>query len=302
MRDRLERIAAWAREQVDTALEPVPRFGVSEYVTRFADHGEPEDWTDLGPVPRAEERYRPQGLVYDDGQLWLTDHHRNARSYLYRVEPATCEVTFEAPMPGGALHPGGLALHDGLLWVLDYVSTQLLAIDPEQTLETGRVAVGARFPTGLAAASGLATLPIDGKTYIALSDFLWRLQTTPPRPDGSARTYIVPASSIEDLGEASVEELAVLAYDNGGFSQGLTWTGDVLLEACNNLGYDRVEVLDVRDAIRAGDPELIDRRGAFLGPGPMIEDLATDGERLWTTDEGTFRVYERSGIPEALRG
>ncbi len=300
MRDRLERIAAWAREQVDTALEPVPRFGVTDYVTRFARHGEPEDWTELGPVPRARERFRPQGLAFDGEMLWLTDHHRNARSHLYRLDPASLEVSLDARMPAGALHPGGLALHDGLLWALDYVSTQLLAIDPERTLETGHVHVEARLATGLAAASGLTGLTVDGETYLAFSDFLWRLQTTPPRPDGSAMTYVVPADALDALGKATVPELAVLAYDNGGFSQGLTWDGDALLEACNNLGIDRVEVLDVRDAIRAGDPELIDRRGAFLGPGPMIEDMATDGERLWTSDEGTFRVYERPGVPEPL--
>lgn len=270
---------------------------MQDYLAHRPSTGRPEDWREIAPVPRASERFRPQGLVFDDGVLWLTDHHRNTRSHLYRIDPGTGEVLFDAPLPAGMLHSGGLALHEDRLWAVDYVSTMLYAIDPVATLETGRVQVEARYGTGLTAASGLGALEVDGIVYLAISDFLWRMQTTPPRPDGTAQTYLLPASTLAQLDEAGVPELATIAYPNGGFSQGLVWDGEVLFEACNNVGIDRVEILDVRDAIRGRDASLIRRRGSFAGPGPMIEDLATDGERLWTTDEGTFKLYEHPDPP-----
>lgn len=284
----------WLFEQVDGLVERGPRIGARSYLTDLPEAGSREDWTDLGPVPRAEAGYRPQGLAYEDEHLWLTDHRRNEESYLYRLPLDGDGPDFQALMPAGAVHPGGLARVDDRLWVLDYVSRHLYAIDHEASLSEGRVVLDEHHPTGLPAASALASLTVDGTRYLAMSDFLWRMQTTPPRPDGTARTYVIPYDRVDELGTLSVPDLAVLSYDNGGFSQGLVWDGEHLLESCNNVGVDRIEVLDVAEAIETGDPAHIDREPAIEAPGPMVEDLASDGQRLWTTDEGTFRLYERS--------
>lgn len=284
----------WLFGRADELLQKVPRIGARSYLTDLPEVGSRDDWTDLGPVPRAEAGYRPQGLTYDDGHLWLTDHRRNEESYLYRLPLDGDGPEFEALMPAGAVHPGGLTLVEDRLWVLDYVSRHLYAVDPEASLSQGRVVLVEHHSTGLPAASALASLTVDGTRYLAMSDFLWRMQTTPPRPDGTARTYIVPYDRVDELRSLNVPDLAVLDYDNGGFSQGLVWDGEHLLESCNNLGVDRIEVLDVAKAIETGDAADIDREPAIEAPGPMVEDLASDGERLWTTDEGTFRLYERA--------
>lgn len=292
--ERVADAARWLIARADEAIDRLPRLGTTSYVTDLPREGSPDDWTDRGPVPRAAQGFRPQGLAHADGHLWLTDHRRNAESYLYRLPPEGGEPSFEARMPAGAVHPGGLTVVDDRLWALDYVSTHLYAIDPDASLSRGRVVLDEYHPTGLPASSALASLTVDGARYLAVSDFLWRMQTTPPRPDGTARTYVVPYDRVPDLGTSTVPELAVLSYDNGGFSQGLVWDGEHLLEARNNVGIDRVEVLDVADAIRQRNPSLVERRASLHAPGPMVEDLATDGQRLWTTDEGTFNLYERA--------
>lgn len=271
------------------------RLGVVEYLLATPSQGTGSDWREVAPVPRAEQRYRPQGLVFADGKLWLTDHHRNRHSFLYRLDPDTGACQVQARMPDRARHPGGLAWDGTHLWAMDYVSATLFRIDPEATAATGRAQVLEAYDTGLPAASALTIAAIDGREHMVLSDYLWRLYVLPPVPDGTGRTYVVPVDRIPSLAERSIPELAVLSYDNGGFPQGLTWLDGRLLEAVNNAGLDRIEVLDVADAVRSGDPGRIGRGPTLAGPGWMIEDLATDGERLWTTDEGTYRLYVRDG-------
>lgn len=273
--------------------------GLVDYVMGAPDLDEPHRWRDVGPVPRAEERYKPQGLALVEDELWLTDHHRNRRSHLYRIDPETANVRMEVRMPEEARHPGGLTYDGSHLWAVDYVSARLYRIDPEATRDEGEVRIEASYPTGLPAASALERFETGNRTCFAFSDFLWRQYTIPPVPDGSRRTYLLPEERLPELGKAGVPELSVLSYDNGGYPQGLVWLDGFLLEAVNHHARDWIRVLDVDRALDCGDADEIEREATIPGPASMIEDLATDGTRLWTTDEKTYRLYEH---PRPLSG
>lgn len=271
-----------------------PRIGLRSYVFSSAARGSREDWSAIGPVPRAAQRFRPQGLTFADDALYLGDHYRNLESYLYQVDPATREVIFEARTPAGAVHPGGLAAEGRWLWMLDFVSEELYRLDREASLAEGRVVVDERWATGLDAPSALAFLETDEGRFLAFSDYLWTLQTWPMLPAGSGRTYLVPVDRIDELDQRPLPALARVSYPNGGFSQGLAWDGEHLLEAANNLGVDRVEVREVTEALATGQPQRIQQLGSFAGPATMIEDLALDDGTLYTTDEGDYMLYERA--------
>lgn len=291
--DRLEALLDGLRSTGRWLASGGGRLGLGEYVLAAPTRGRESDWRALARVPRAEQGYNPQGLTVAGSHLWLTDHHRNRHSFLYRLDPDTGEADVHARMPASARHPGGLAYDGTHLLALDYVSARLYRIDPRATVETGQAHLVDVAPTGLKAASALALARIDGRAYLVLSDYLWRLYLLPPVPDGSGLTYLVPLDRVDELGPRSVPDLATLAYDNGGFSQGLAWLDGHLLEAVNNAGTDRIEILDVAAAVRDGDAGAVERLGSVAGPAWMIEDLATDGQRVWTSDEGTYRLYAR---------
>lgn len=252
------------------------------------------DWQALGPSPDGEQAYPPQGATVANDDLLLTNHWNEARSELYQVDPESGTVLAQATLPSEATHTSGLAWDGEWLWAVDHAANTLYQLDRAATFETGAAVVEASYDTGLRGASGLTVLEVDDSAYLAVSDFVWSIQTTPMLPMGSARTYVVPRPTLDEPG--SLTDAAILSYPNGGYSQGLTWDGTYLYESLNNLGTDRVEVLDVEAAVRERDGNRVTRLGSFAGPAGRIEDLATDGETLWTTDEGTYELYRLDAL------
>jgi len=254
-----------------------------------AEYKTKSEWTRVRDSPDGEERYPPQGITVGDDSLFITNHWDGAKSGLYRVDPETGEIRSRAVMPAEAKHTSGLTWDGEWLWALDHESNYLYKIDVEETFEREAAVVEEQFDTGLRGASGLTLLEVNGNEFFAMSDFLWTIETTPSLPVGSACTYISPRSQIE--AGVEVQEAASYAYPNGGYSQGLTWDGTYLYESLNNIGTDRIEVLDVAHVLADNATEDIEWLESFEGPAGRIEDLGTDGDRLWTTDEGTYDLY-----------
>jgi glutamine cyclotransferase len=252
------------------------------------------EWTDVAPSPGADENYPPQGMVVVDDELIVTNHWHGEASALYRVDIDTGEVRDTAKMASEATHTSGLAWDGEWLWAVDHTTSRLYRLDRRATFEAGRAVVEDAYDTGLRGASGLTTLVVDGRRYIAVSDFVWTIETAVPLPLGTGRTFLASLEWVR-RGEP-VPDAAVCAYHHGGYSQGLTWDGRYLYESLNNLGTDRIEVRDVLPAVRSPAVATVDLVGSFPGPAGRIEDLGTDGQRLWTTDESTYRLYRLDSL------
>ena len=130
---------------------------------------------------------------------------------------------------------------------------------------------------------------IGSDVYLAISDFL-----------NTHRTYLIHRDKVPQLNQSSLPELATICYRNGAFSQGLTWDGRYLYEAIGNRSTDRIEVYDVTQALVQGDSALVRNLGSFTAPGKMVEDMATDGRRLWTSDEHSYHWYVLPDLPDLL--
>jgi hypothetical protein len=113
-----------------------------------------------------------------------------------------------------------------------------------------------------------------------------------------ARTYLVPLDRVGDLRVRPIANVASLSYVNGGFSQGLAWDGHYLYESANAIGSSEIRVLDVAAAIDRGDASAVREVGRLAAPAGAVEDLETDGDTLWTSDESSFRFYRLTGLPQ----
>jgi hypothetical protein len=246
-------------------------------------------WTDLGPVPGADLRYPPQGLTWTGKHLVFTNHWNDKRSGLYVLDPFPLRVLAESAMPPEAVHTSGLAWDGESFWAVDYRDNRLYRFSWDPDGPDREPAFRASHPTGLQGTSAIASLRVEGIGYLAISDFR-----------GTRSTYFLRTDRVSELDRGPLPAVADLAYRNGGFSQGLVSDGEYLYEAVNNWGTDRIEVMDVKPALACRDPSKIVFLGAFRGPGPSIEDLATDGRRLWTSDESTYRFYVLEDL-EAVR-
>lgn len=253
-----------------------------------------DHWSEISNSPGAENEYPPQGMTYIDGELVVSNHWQGECSCLYRIDPVTGEIIDSAMMPEVAKHTSGLTWDGESLWAIDHASNILYRLDKAATFRTGEAVIEARFDTGLLGSSGLTSLSVAETEYLAVSDFLWTMETAIPLPIGTARTYVVPVAAVED--GQSISEAATVEYDNGGYSQGLTWDGSYLYESVNMLGVNKIELLNVEEALTGetrGDVELV---GSFEAPGYFVEDLGTDGKSLWTTDEFAYGLYELADL------
>jgi hypothetical protein len=243
-------------------------------------HARPASWTDLGPVPAADLRYPPQGLAWTGKRLVFTNHWNDRSSGLYLLDPLPLRIVAESGMPAEAVHTSGLAWDGESLWAVDYRVNRLYRFSWNPDGPHREPAFQASYPTGLEGTSAIASLTVEEIRYLAISDFR-----------RTRSTFLLRADRVPELERSSLPVAADLRYRNGGFSQGLAWDGSYLYEANNNWGIDRIDVIDVRRALKDRDPSKIAFLGSFRGPGPSIEDLATDGRRLWTSDESTYRFY-----------
>lgn len=257
------------------------------------------DWERVADTPEVNEEFSPQGITAVDGKLLFTNHWDGAKSVLYRLDQSTGEVEASAPMPSEAKHTSGLAWDGDNLWAVDHDSNLLYKIDLEATFDRGEVIVEEEWPTGLRGTSGLTLIEEDGREYLAVSDFLWTIETTPSLPVGTGRTFIAPLDRIDT--EGSVRAAAEVSYSNGGYSQGLTWDGTYLYESVNILGTNRIDVLDVSTALSQGNGSEPERLVSFEAPGYFVEDLATDGTSMWTTDEHSYGLYRFDKLNQIRR-
>jgi hypothetical protein len=235
-------------------------------------------------------------MTVADGELIVANHWNGTKSVLYRVDAKTGDVLTRADMPTAAKHTSGLAWDGEWLWAVDHACNTLYRLEFTETFTRGTAAVDLKIPTGLRGSSGLAMPVVDGRPFVAISDFVWTTESAVPLPIGSAKTYLAPMERVLEC-ERFLPEVQC-AYDNGGYSQGLAWDGEYLYESLNELGTDRIDVLDVDAVTEDSDRGTVTRVGSFEGPGDRIEDIGTDGEKLWTTDEGTFRLYRLDDLTE----
>ncbi|MDR1109494.1 MAG: hypothetical protein LBP92_02065 [Deltaproteobacteria bacterium] len=238
------------------------------------------EWKSLGHIPGHDQKVTPQGLEYIDGHLILSVSVNNKENVIYGLSLSDDSYVIDSMfvMPYEAVHTSGLAWDGQVLWAIDYMSDAIYRIDLEKSFETGRAAVTGRVATGLSGSSSITFCRINGKSYLAVSDFM-----------NSGYTYLVEADKI--LTPTPVEDKAAHKYKNRFFSQGLMWDGTYLYEANGDLGHDTIYQIDLQNALHSKDMKSSVVR-KYRAPSRMVEDLATNGSLVWTTDEETLQIYQ----------
>lgn len=240
-------------------------------------------WMDLGPTPFGERGFTPQGMSCANGRILFANTWKNLHSRVYEYDP--CNMRQELrffDMPSPAVHTSGLCWDGECLLAVDYISNRAYCIDLEDSLACHQAKVRGEFDTTLKGTSACCLMEFEGRKVLAISDFM-----------RSKATIFVDYGAALKSGSAA--GAIVFQYRNEGFSQGLEYIHGFLFESENKLGRDVINQIDIerlkicRNARQATVRQI-------CGPSSMIEDLAWDGEYLYTSDEGTFRFY-RASLP-----
>ena len=188
--------------------------------------------------------------------------------------------TFDMPLDidgKAAVHTSGLAWDGTYLWAVDFKSNLAYCMDLERSLAEGQPSVIGYFDTTLSGTSACCFVDFQGERYLAISDFMNSCRTIFVKPDPSLEQHTAK-NSIQ------------FSYLNEGFSQGLEFIDGYLWESENKIGIDVINKMDLsllgktRDAQRSTITQ-------YNAPSKMVEDLAWDGECMWTSDESDFNFY-----------
>lgn len=236
-------------------------------------------WKTIGYTPRAHRRYAPQGMTFIDGALVMAECWDDKRQLLYVIQADDngYDVVRTIDMPSEAVHTGGLEWDGEHVWAVDYVSNKIYTIDWAATLESGVAQIINECETGLKGSGSLARMTLNDIDMVVISCFM-----------NSGKTYFVPVD--EAFGTGSIEDKAIASYKNPIYVQGMMAYNGCLYEAANALGKDLIFKIDPHLAIRAGDYSkgIVAR---YCAPSKMIEDIAFDGQRWWTSDESSYQIY-----------
>jgi len=240
-------------------------------------------WDDRGPTPMGEKGYTPQGMTWVDGKIIWANTWKNRRSRVYEIDPNTMEILRSFDMPNRAVHASGLAWDKKHLWAVDHISNRAYCIDLQASLASSKIKLIGEFDTTFQGTSACCIVELDGRTYLAISDFMHTKKTIFVRPE-EAITAGTAAEAIE------------FSYRNEGFSQGLEFARGFLWESENKIGIDVINKMSLTKLRETGDARKA-TIAQYNAPSKGVEDLAWDGRYMWTSDESLFRFF-RTNLEE----
>jgi len=235
------------------------------------------NWEDRGPTPLGDQGYTPQGLTWVEGRLIFANSWKDTRSRVYEFDPESMCVLRSFDMPPEAVHTSGLAWDGKHLWAVDYKSNLAYCLDLERSFTTGQASVVGSFATTLRGTSACCFVPWNGRTCLAISDFMRTRRTLLVRHD-------------EALAAGSAAGCVEFTYWNEGLSQGLEFFDGHLFESENKWGVNVINQISLEKLRETASSRRSTVR-QFAAPSRGVEDLAWDGEWLWTSDETVFRFF-----------
>ncbi len=265
----------------------------NKYFFYFEDNIAPIEWKTQIDTPGFKKSYKPQGLVYVDNHLFISNHWDDTGSRVYKLDiQDKYSIAGYFDMPKDATHTSGLGFDGKYLWAVDYKSNNVYKINPETSILEKKAQIVGKFNSGLKGLSACTFVKMDGREnpHLLYSDFR-----------NSRTNYIIDQE--QALKDGFVNDRHIIAaFKNAGFSQGLTWTGEFLLDSHGKIGIDAIYIIDLEKAIKAKTySKAIER--IIEAPSDMVEDMAFNKETstLWTSDESTFKLYSTKILPEVLK-
>jgi hypothetical protein len=198
-------------------------------------------------------------------------------SMVFRISRETHAIRGSFEMPRAATHTSGLAWDGQCIWAVDFSARRCYEVDAARSFSTGVAQIVATFDTGLDGTSACCFVTFNGAQVLAISQFRKDRQT-------------VFVNHQEAINDGSAQRHKVFSYRNGGFSQGLEFDGKYLYESENRAGRSIINKIDL-GLLTSTKDSFLSTVAQLDAPGWGVEDLAWDGQRLWTADEFSFRLY-----------
>lgn len=221
--------------------------------------------------------YSPRAVSGDGKRLFLTFYKPSAPILLTVIRSAKQEILKKIEIPKIFGKLSGMDYFEDKLWLINYESGKIIVVDAGSSLNSGSFIVMDEIETGIEGVNGLAFVTVNGKVYLALSDFL-----------KEGRTYLVDYARMkkgDGFGRSLCHKIR-----NYNFSQGLAFDGRYLYDANSFFGFDRIFKIDLQKAVvnETYNDAIIE---VFASPDQMIKDIFIDHDGIWTVDEFALKLY-----------
>jgi|GEM_PF-1571251 len=249
-------------------------------------------WEEVFALENLNPEYVPQGIAVHDDLVYHTIHKKDTKSILiiFRKSDPTLLVVKELELPPEATHTSDLTVYKGHFYAIDYHSNYIYQLDFKELRHKLKLKVirKVRVTKPDRQFGSFEIVEHEGKEYLFVTTFL---------KDNRMYVFDFDAFFRQRLG---FEKSLLFSIESSFFTQGLclSSTAKSLFHSVNRFGVDFIFELDIRRLLLTKNyRESITR--SFLGPDKMIEDLAVQGDTVYTSDEYVNKVY-RANLTEAV--
>ena len=259
--------------------------GFFSFLSADAPHKE-ITWTKLYDVKSINEDYVPQAIeVYKDYVLFSA-HAKDRKTVLivFKKTAEKLEYLFEVDLPEEATHTSDFSIVGEILYAIDYASNRIYQIDLPSLINEKKLVVDEGFYLDMGRTGSLVIIDVKGEPYIFITQFIY---------SNKLKGFKLSELKNKTLDHSKIE------YEicNHRFVQGLYAKDNKLYIASNNFGIDTIRVVDIAKMLEFND--VADATITTMNtPYKMSEDLVVYQNKIITSDEETFFIYESETLQD----
>lgn len=241
-------------------------------------------WKEIFALKDLNEDYIPQGIAVGEDVVYHTIHKKDAKSVLivFKKNDPTLKLVKELDLPPEATHTSDLTIYKGDFYAIDYHSNYIYQLDYKELKNklVLRVVRKVRVTKSGRQFGSFEIVEHNGREYLFVTTFL---------KDNRMYVFDFDLFFRQRLG---FDKSLLFSVESSFFTQGLCLSSSAksLFHSVNRFGVDFIFELDIERLLSTKDYRRSILR-SFLGPDKMIEDVAIEGDLLYTSDEYVHKIF-----------
>ncbi len=242
-------------------------------------------WKKIFDLKKISDKYVAQGIVKYKKYLIYSIHEKNKKSFILIFVEKDGELKFvsKQEMDLEATHTSDLTIFEDKLYAIDFHSNFIYEFKIIEKINNLKLVFNRKSKINLEKHKfgSFCIFNKNNKNYLMVTSFL-----------NDNRIWVFDFNDIFDK-KLGFDDSLIFETEASYFTQGLFYQKKInkIFYSVNRFGNDFIFKIDVDNFLLKKDiNDSIEK--VFLAPGKMVEDIYIDNEYIYTSDEGTNKIYK----------